>query len=416
VRAVLARTEAAVTASEAVSFRRGQAPEAAAPLVVLEAVVARLAPAASVELQAWDRVAEVAPVAAVADAGNQLVMEAEHMTARKALLAAHFLGTAFLVCTLVTLSNAKRPAENWSGTSKQPGAQRSFVTPQKAVEALITAAEDYDVPDLLDIFGPDGESFVSSADPVRDKSNARAFAAMARQKNSVAIDPAKPNKAIVVVGNDDWPLPVPIVKRDGRWFFDSKAGRKEILYRRIGANELDAIQVCRGYVEAQREYASTIHDDSGVNQYAQRIMSSPGKQDGLYWRNQDGTPGGPISEAVARAIEEGYSVDKQSAYHGYYFKILKGQGPAAPMGRLDYAIEGIMIGGFALVAVPAEYGVTGVKTFIVSNDGIVYQKDLGPKSLDLAKQMELYNPDKTWQPTGDGWPPADSAETTTNEN
>ena len=200
-------------------------------------------------------------------------------------------------------------------------------------------------------------------------------------------------------------IPVPLIKRNGKWYFEAKSGRQEILFRRIGANELDAIQVCRGFVEAQKEYALQIHDDSGVNQYAQRIFSTPGKQDGLYWQNPDGTSGGPIGDAVAKALDEGYSIGK-SGFHGYYFKILKGQGPAAPLGRLDYVIEGIMIGGFALVAVPAEYRVTGVKTFLVNNDGIVYQKDLGPDSLKIVEKMDLYNPDPTWKLTNDEWPPS----------
>jgi hypothetical protein len=194
------------------------------------------------------------------------------------------------------------------------------------------------------------------------------------------------------------------VRKKGRWSFDSVAGHDEILRRRIGTNELDAIQVCRGYVEAQKEYASEIHDNSGVNQYAQQIFSSPGKKDGLYWKNPDGTPGGPVGDTVARAIAEGYSAKAGSGYHGYYFKVLKGQGPAAPMGKLDYVIDGVMIGGFALIAVPAEYGVSGVKTFIVSHDGIVYEKDLGPKSDQIAKSIERYNPDRTWRRTDDEWP------------
>jgi Protein of unknown function (DUF2950) len=202
------------------------------------------------------------------------------------------------------------------------------------------------------------------------------------------------------VGNDDWPLPIPLVKKNAAWYFDSKAGHDEVLRRRIGANELDAIQVCRGYVEAQHQYASQAHD--GINQYAQKIISSPGKQDGLYWKNEDGTSGGPIGEAVARAIQEGYT--SKGPYHGYYFKILKGQGPGAPLGRLDYVIQGVMIGGFALVAVPAEYRVTGVQTFIVNQSGLVYQKDLGPDSVQIAKQMELYSPDKSWRRTDDQWP------------
>jgi hypothetical protein len=285
-----------------------------------------------------------------------------------------------------------------------PQSQKSFSTPQAAVDALIQAMENYDVPALLEIFGPDGEDFISSADPVRDKSVGTAFAVKAREKNSITIDPKNPARATLLVGNSDWPLPVPIVKRQGKWYFDSKEGRDEILFRRIGANELDAIQVCRGFVEAQQAYASEVHDDSGINQYAQKIISTPGKHDGLYWQNQDGTPGGPVSEAAARAIQEGYTFTKPAAYHGYYFKVLKGQGPAAPLGQLNYVIEGVMIGGFALVAVPAEYRVTGVKTFIISYNGIVYQKDLGPDSLSIAKNMDRYNPDKTWHRTDDQWP------------
>lgn len=280
----------------------------------------------------------------------------------------------------------------------------AFDTPQLAAEAVIKAAADYDVPQLMAIFGPDGEDFVSGGDAVQDKNKAIAFGKEAQAKNSIATDPSKPNQATIIVGDEEWPFPVPLLKKNGRWFFDAKAGRRNILYRRIGANELDAITVCHGFVEAQQEYAQTIHDDSGVNQYAQKIFSTPGKQDGLFWTNADGTAAGPIGDAVAKALAEGYSTGKDG-FHGYYFKILKGQGPAAPIGKIDYVIEGIMIGGFALVAVPSEYRVTGVKTFIVSNDDIVYQKDLGPNSLEIVKSMELYDPDSTWVPTDDEWPP-----------
>ena len=290
-------------------------------------------------------------------------------------------------------------------------AQKTFATPQEAAETLIQAAGKYDLPALLEIFGPDGRDFVSSADPVRDKSYAAAFAAKAQEKHVVTLDPKNKDRAILSVGDDDWPLPVPVVKRQGKWLFDSRAGHDEILYRRIGANELDAIQICRGFVEAQEQYASQIHDNSGLHQYAQKVISSPGKQDGLYWQTPEGAPAGPISEPIAKAIAEGYTT-KDAPYHGYYFKILKGQGPAAPLGRLDYVIQGAMIGGFALVAMPAQYRVTGVKTFMVSHDGIVYEKDLGPDSPKIAGQMELYNPDKSWRRTTDNWP-ADALSTTT---
>ena len=291
------------------------------------------------------------------------------------------------------------PQEESSATSS--AVQESFASPQWAADALIRAVADYNVPALLKIFGPDGKDFVSSADPVRDKAYAEAFARKAQEKKNVTIDPKNGARAILTVGNDDWPFPVPIVRNGRKWIFDSKQGHDEILFRRIGANELDAIQICRGFVEAQKEYSTQIHDNSGVNQYAQKIISTPGKQDGLYWQNPDGTSGGPIGEAIARAIQEGYSPDQASGYHGYYFKVLKGQGPAARLGQLDYVINGIMIGGFALVAVPAEYRVTGVKTFMVSYDGTVYEKDLGPTSREIVKGMDRYNPDKTWQVTND---------------
>ena len=309
-----------------------------------------------------------------------------------------------VLCTFLTVaSQAQSQTKEKSTAPSASPAQKTFDTPQQAAEALIQAAEPFDETALLAIFGAEGKDFVTSADHVQDKNRAKDFAEWAHEKNTISIDPKNPARAILVVGKEDWPLPVPIVKKGGKWYFDSKAGREEILYRRIGTNELDAIQVCRGYVEAQYEYATERHDNSGVHQYAQKIISTPGKQDGLYWRNADGSSGGPIGEAVAKAIEEGYS-SKSEPYHGYYFKILKGQGPAAPLGQLDYVIKGIMIGGFALVAVPAEYRVTGVKTFMVSNDGIVYQKDLGPDSLNIFKGMELYNPDKTWVRTDDQWP------------
>ena len=327
----------------------------------------------------------------------------ENMTSRLFSLK---IPTTLIVLVLVPwLCRVPVTANAQTQTVQQPTVQgpKAFATPQQAAEELINAAAVFDVPQLVAIFGPDGEDLVSSADPVGDKNYAVAFAERARASHIVKMDPSKPNLATIIVGQEQWPLPVPLVKKNGKWYFDAKSGRREILFRRIGANELDAIQVCRGFVEAQKEYASQVHDDSGINQYAQKIISTQGKQDGLYWQNADGSPDGPIGEAVAKALAEGYSVGRPG-FHGYYFKILKGQGPAAPLGRLDYVIEGVMIGGFGLVAVPSEYRVTGVKTFIVNNDGIVYQKDLGPNSLDIVKTMEVYNPDTSWHRTYDEWP------------
>jgi len=305
-----------------------------------------------------------------------------------------------LVLLVIFLAGATTAnSQSTDTTASTPATQETFATPQLAANALIQAADANDVPALIELFGPDGKDLISSADPVQDKQRIQEFVAKGHEKMAVLTDPNNKARAILTAGNDDWPFPVPIVKQAGKWRFDAKAGREEILYRRVGSNELDAIQICRGFVEAQKEYASEIHDDSGINQYAQRIISTPGKQDGLYWKNDDGSPGGPITEAVARAIEEGYSPDQPSGYHGYYFKVLKGQGPAARLGQLDYVINEVMIGGFALVAVPAEYRATGVKTFMVSYDGVVYEKDLGPDSLKIVQSMERYNPDKTWHPT-----------------
>jgi len=348
----------------------------------------------------------VEAVAAVAvDGGRQIMERKFKMKSRKKCLLrrnAGFLVTAAscalaLLCSLSLLSQQK-PSE----TSSQN--QKTFATPKDAADAIVEAAGKFDVPALDQLLGPGGEDLIASEDSVQDKNLAEAFAAKAREKNSVVVDPKNPDRATLVVGNDDWPLPIPIVKRDGKWFFDTKSGRQEILNRRIGSNELDAIEICRGYVDAQREYASEKHDRSETNQYAQRIISTSGKQDGLVWRKPDGTLDGPISEGIADALAEGYT-DKAKPFHGYFFKILKGQGPAAPLGSLNFVMGGAMIGGFALVAAPADYRVTGVKTFIVSYEGIVYQKDLGPDTLKVFKEMELYNPDKSWKPTDDDWPP-----------
>jgi len=302
---------------------------------------------------------------------------------------------ALFACILVLPAHAVAESAPEAATSG-PVHAKTFDSPKEAVAALLDAAEKYDVPALEAIFGPEGDDIIHTGEPARDKQTAENFVAKAHEKQKIEIDPKNPDHATLVIGADDWPCPVPLVKKDGKWFFDSKAGLQEILYRRIGGNELDAIQVCRGYVEAQDDYAEMKHGEGSVAQYAQRIVSTPGKQDGLAWKNADGTWGGPVGENIANLIEQGYS--RGDPYHGYFFKVLKGQGPAAPLGQMDYVVKGVMIGGFALAAAPAEYRVTGVKTFIVSNDGVVYEKDLGPDTLEEFKKMELFNPDKTWKP------------------
>jgi hypothetical protein len=323
-------------------------------------------------------------------------MDSHAGNARNRLLVIGFACASALIFASPAFSQSKAP------TVTAP-AQKTFATPEGAAAAFIEATKTFDVPALNEILGPEGEDLLSSGDPVRDKNIAASFHAKAQQKHSVVIDPKNPNRATLIVGEDNFPLAIPIVKRNGGWLFDTKAGRQEVLYRRIGSNELDAIEICRGYVDAQKEYALEKHDDAKVNQYAQRVISTPGKHDGLVWRNEDGSLGGPMSEGIANALHEGYT-DKAKPYHGYFFKILKGQGPSAPLGNQNFVVEGAMIGGFALAAAPAHYRVTGVKTFIVSYRGIVYEKDLGPDTLNKFKEMELYDPDKSWKPTNDDWP------------
>jgi hypothetical protein len=279
--------------------------------------------------------------------------------------------------------------------------QERFDTPQQAAEALVQVAANFDLAAAKEILGPDSADIVSSEDPVADKNEAETFAAKAKEKLSIDIDKGDPNRAIIAVGNDGLPLPIPLLRQNGKWVFDTKLGRQEVLRRRIGANELNAIAICRGFVEAQSEYAAEKHDESKLNQYAQNIISTPGKHDGLAWQNADGTWGGPVGPEVAKALQEGYSAKPDTAYHGYYFKVLKGQGPAASMGEMDFMIEGAMIGGFALAAAPAEYRVTGVKTFIIGPDSKVYEKDIGKDTLKAFQDMDRYNPDKPWHETTD---------------
>jgi hypothetical protein len=320
-------------------------------------------------------------------------------TSANGCLAKLFRDTGLLACTCllapVFVAAQQSQTSNTEGTTL--GSAKSFDTPEQAASALVAAADKFDVRELIKIFGPGGEDIVLTGEFPLDRQRAADFAAEAQEKQNVSLDPKGGNRAYLLVGDKNWPFPVPIVKRDTKWFFDVKAGRQEILYRRIGYNELDAIQICHAYVEAQEEYAFKPREGYAVNQYAQRIMSTPGKQDGLVWRNPDDSWGGPLGEEVAHAIEQGYRSGAEP-YHGYFFKVLKGQGSAAPLGKMDYVVEGVMIGGFALAAAPAEYGVTGLKTFVVSNDGVVYQKDFGPASLEQFQTMELFNPDKSWAP------------------
>ena len=318
------------------------------------------------------------------------------------------IGTVALIYVLV-FDAMSQTTSTGAGKKTQPPPPpkiRTFSSPEEAANALIEAAEKYDVPALYAILGPEAKEIIETGEEVRDREQSKAFAAQAREKMSVdkktnyATHGKRTNRsATLIVGKDDWPFPVPIIRRDQKWSFFTAGGLQEILYRRIGRNELDAIQICRMFVEAQHEFALLKRQANDVNQYAQRLVSTPGKQDGLAWQNADGTWGGPIGENIARAVEKGYTAGEP--FHGYYFKVLKGQGPAAPLGQLDFVMKGVMIGGFALITAPAQYRVTGVKTFMVSHDGVVYEKDLGPNTLEIAKKIDRFNPDKTWTPVAE---------------
>jgi Protein of unknown function (DUF2950) len=282
-------------------------------------------------------------------------------------------------------------------------AQQSYKTAEEAAEALVNAARSGDRKAILTVLGRHGADILSSGDAVADAATRQRFLAAYDAKHQVAME--GDSKAIMVVGNDDFPFPIPLVRRDGTWRFDTAAGREEILYRRIGRNELSAIQTCLAYIDAQQEYAEKGVAGNGV--YAQRFVSRPGKKDGLYWPAQSGEDESPLGELAAGAAAEGYRAGQQpTPYHGYYYRILTRQGRSAPGGALDYVVRGDMIGGFALVAYPAEYGNSGVMTFLVNHRGVVYQKDLGPRTAAIAARMTAFNPDHTWRLVAEaGQPP-----------
>jgi hypothetical protein len=358
-------------------------PAWAASAVAVVAVAAALVAAAAVAVA----VAAAVVAVVVVEGGNGIMKQNRIMKTSKLLLVA--IGVGCILLAQATASNAQMAAK-----------AKTFATAQEAADALIAAAEKYDEAALTEILGPDSYDIIHTGEPARDREVAQKFAEQARIKTQVKLQPKNPRRAIVEIGDDDWPFAVPIVKTGATWSFDAKAGRTELLYRRVGSNELDAIAICRGYVEAQHAYALQKRGTSGQNQYAQRIISTPGTQDGLAWQNADGTWDGPIGEKVASAIARGYT-NRSEPFHGYFFKVLKGQGPAAPLGEMDFVVKGAMIGGFALIAFPAQYRVTGVQTFMVSHDGVVYQKDLGPQTAELANAIERFNPDKSWTPVLD---------------
>jgi hypothetical protein len=284
--------------------------------------------------------------------------------------------------------------------SAQEAKQERFKSPEDAFGALIEAAKTNDIVKLMAIFGPQGKYLISSGDAVADSNSRKRFVEAAEE--AVKFSKLDDNTLLAVIGKDACSFPIPIVRSGQEWVFSTDDGKQEIINRRIGKNELSTIQVSLAYVDAQREYAGKDRDGSGVLQYAQRFISHEGKKDGLYWKAAAGEESSPLGLLFAQATEEGYTVRKpgenHKPYHGYYFKILQSQGSKAPGGELDYIINGKMTAGFGLLAYPAEYGVSGIMTFMVNQQGIVYEKDLGPKTDEIAKTMIKYDPDKTWEP------------------
>ena len=274
--------------------------------------------------------------------------------------------------------------------------QAAFDTADAAVAALIQALEKNDKAMLGTLLGPDSEDIFSSGDEVADANALADFLALYQEGHALVADG---NDAVVLqVGSNDWPMPVPIVKRDGKWYLDGAAGVDEIVYRRIGRNELGAIAVSRGFVDAQMDYAADGHDGNPPGLFAAKLRSDPGQQNGLYWPSVQGEPQSPIGAAVAKAAAEGYRsvAGKRLPYHGYYYRMLYGQGPAAAGGEADYYVDGVLAQGVALIAWPAEYGVSGVMTFMVNHDGNVFQKDLGEDTAKAADSIEVFDPDSTW--------------------
>jgi hypothetical protein len=254
-----------------------------------------------------------------------------------------------------------------------------------------------DIPKLVTLLGPGSEPVVSSGDEVADRAETEGFLAAYAQKHSLVPDDA--DTMVLQVGADEWPLPIPIVKQKGRWYWDGGAVAEELVYRRIGRNELDAIETCRGVVAAQQEYASEGRDGQPAGMYAQKLISDTGRRNGLYWPVGAGETPSPAGPMLAKASAENYSYSgKPTPYHGYFYRLLTAQGPAAPGGAKSYLVDGGMVGGFGLIAYPAEYRVSGVMTFLVGRDGVIYQKDLGPKTAELAQQVKEYNPDASWAP------------------
>ncbi len=293
---------------------------------------------------------------------------------------------------------AHQPALRKAPINPPEAGQQLFSSAAEAAQTLFAAVQKDDQPELLKVLGPSAADILSSGDETEDKNNRARFVQKYQQMHRLLTEPD--GLTTLYIGSENWPTPIPLAHRGSSWYFDTAAGKREILYRRVGENELTVIHVCRELVDAQKEYDEQPRDSGSVRQYAQRIMSDPGKHNGLYWQTGSNEPESPLGPLLAAAESEGYAAGatpQLQPFHGYYFRVLKGQGPKAPGGAKSYIVDGKMTGGFAFVAFPAEYRSSGVMTFLVAQDGVVYQKDLGPRTAEIAKSLKQYNRDATWK-------------------
>jgi len=292
-----------------------------------------------------------------------------------------------------------------------PVVQQTFDSAEAAADALVAALRNDDTAALNTIFGPGSDELVSSGDPVADTNARERFVAAYDAAHDLVT--ADDGSVTLEVGDDGWPTPIPIVKADGKWHFDTDAGIDEVVYRRIGRNEMGTIETCLGIAAAQRDYAAEGHDGQPAGIYAQKLMSDPGKRNGLYWEPAEGERASPVGPFLAVAAAQGYTKSKDGSslpYHGYVYKLLTSQGPAANGGAKQYLVNGQLTGGFGVVAYPADYQSSGVETFIVNQDGVVYQKDLGAKTDQVAAAMTVFNPDSSWTKVADAVPDPDEAD------
>jgi hypothetical protein len=324
---------------------------------------------------------------------TEVEMKKINILKRRAFLAVNL---SFLVLTAITAIGLYQGV---SAAEVKQIVQKIFKTPEEAVKGLMDAVKSNDTKEMLAIFGPAGKEIISSGDEVADKAGRERFVKACEEMNK--LEKETDNKVTLVVGNNEWPFPIPIVKKGETWVFDTMAGKEELLNRTIGRNELHTIQTCLAMVDAQREYAMKDRDSDKVREYAQKFRSTKGKKDGLYWEAKEGEEQSPLGPLAAEAVQEGYKGkkpgNKPTPYHGYFYRILKAQGKNAPGGAYDYVVNGKMIGGFALVAYPAQYGASGIMTFIVNHDGVVYEKDLGKETSKIARAVTKFDPDQTWK-------------------